>query len=114
MRSIRRLVSRHEFYIKPIEAIYSSARGHLASDGGHFACRCGCVPATASVSAAASGLSDDPGADVLSGSESGGDGVVGDRSAGAAVWGDPGTEPDDVDKFGRRQCDYAAVFAGRV
>src|ERR1700738_1462184 len=76
-----------------IKAIYSSASGHLASDGGHFACGICCVCAAAGVGAAAGGLSDDPGADVLSRGEPGGDGFV---------------------EFGRGQRDYAAVFAGGV
>src|SRR5580692_5449353 len=106
--------SRREFVDKPVEAIYSSASGHLASDGGHFACRICCVCAAAGIGAAAGGLSDDSGADVLSRGEPGGDGVFGDGSAGAAVWTDTGAEPDDVDELGRRQRDYAAVFAGGV
>src|SRR5437868_9562412 len=103
-----------EFHVKSITAVYSSASGHLASDGGHFACGICCVCAAAGVGAAAGGLSDDSGADVLSGSKPGGDGVVGDGAAGAAVWTDSGTESDDVDEFGRGQRDYAAVLAGRV
>src|ERR1700737_4568995 len=94
---------------KSIKAIYSSASGHLASDGGHFACGICCVCAAAGVGAAAGGLSDDPGADVLSGGEPGGDGIVGNGAAGEAVWADTGAESDDVDEFGRRQRDYAAV-----
>src|SRR5436190_8675195 len=95
---------RREFVDKPgvyesFEAIYSAASGHLASDGGHFACRICCVCAAAGVGAAAGGLSDDPGADVLSGGEPGGDGVFGDGAIGAAVWTDTGAEPDDVDEF---------------
>src|SRR3979409_2510381 len=105
--------SLREFH-KSIAAVYSSASGHLASDGGHFACRICCVCAAAGVGAAAGGLSDDSGADVLSGGEPGGDGVVGDGSAGAAVWADTGAEPDDVDELWRRQRDYAAVLAGGV
>src|SRR5437016_12685431 len=103
-----------EFHVKSIEAIYSSASGHLASDGGHFACGFCCVCAAAGVGAAAGGLSDDSGADVLSGGEPGGDGVIRDGAAGAAVWADSGAEPDDVDELGRRQRDYAAVLAGGV
>src|SRR5438034_4532784 len=106
--------SLREFVDKPVEAIYSAASGHLASDGGHFACGICCVCAAAGVGAAAGGLSDDPGADVLSGGEPGGDGVVGDGAAGASVWADTGAEPDDVDEFRRRQRDYAAVLAGGV
>src|ERR1700722_9038670 len=83
---------------EPIKAIYSSACGHLAIDGGHFACGLGRVPAAAGFGASAGGLSDDPGADVLSGCQPGGDGVIGDGSAGAAVWADTGPEPDDIDE----------------
>src|SRR6266481_9039743 len=106
--------SLREFFIEPLKAIYSSASGHLASDGGHFACGFCCVCAAAGVGAAAGGLSDDSGADVLSGGEPGGDGFVGDGTAGAAVWADSGAEPDDVDEFRRGQRDYAAVLAGGV
>src|SRR5271170_4642793 len=107
-------VSPREFFDESIEAIYSSASGHLAPDGGHFACGICCVCAAARVGVAAGGLSDDSGADVLSGSEPGGDGFVGNGSAGTAVWADTGTEPDDIDEFGRREHDYAAVLAGGV
>src|SRR3984885_12459257 len=106
--------SLREFFVESVEAIYSSASGHLAPDGGHFACGVCCVCAAAGVGAAAGGLSDDPGADVLSGGQSGGDGFVGDGAAGAAVWRDTWTEPDDLDELGRRQCDYAAVRPVRV
>src|SRR5258705_7667380 len=106
--------SLREFVDKPVEAIYSSASGHLASDGGHFACGICCVCAAAGIGAAAGGLSDDSGADVLSRGEPGGDGFVGDGAAGAAVRADSGAEPDDVDEFGRRQRGYAAVLAGGV
>src|SRR3977135_1407112 len=105
---------RRAFVDKPVEAFYSSAGGHLASDGGHFACGICCVCAASGVGAAAGGLSDDPGADVLSGGEPGGDGFVGDGSAGAAVWANSGAESDDVDELRRRQRDYAAVLAGGV
>src|SRR5262245_14150224 len=47
-----------------VTAIYSSAGGHLAVDGGHFACGVGRVHAASPVGAAASRLSDDPGDDV--------------------------------------------------
>src|SRR5882757_830597 len=111
MLLVRLRGSLREFFVESVEAIYSSASGHLAPDGGHFACGICCVCAAAGIGAAAGGLSDDSGADVLSGGESGGDGFVGDGSAGAAVWTDTGIESDDVDELGRRQCDYAAVFA---
>src|ERR1700732_2159589 len=106
--------SLREFVDKPVEAIYSSASGHLASDGVHCACGICCVCAAAGVGIAAGRLSDDPGTDVLSGGEPGGDGVFGDGTAGAAVWPDTGAESDDVDELGRRQRDYAAVLAGGV
>src|SRR5258707_8682674 len=106
--------SLREFVDKSIEAIHSSASGHLASDGGHFACGICCVCAAAGVGAAAGGLSDDSGADVLSGGEPGGDGVIGHGSAGTAVWTDTGAESDDVDELRRGQRDYAAVLAGGV
>src|ERR1700733_4939864 len=89
----------HEFEDEPIEAFYSQASGHLAPDGGHFACGVCCVSAAAGVGAAAGGLPDDPGADVLSGGQPAGDGVVGDGSAGAAVRADSGAESDDVDEL---------------
>src|SRR4030088_2682607 len=101
--------SLREFH-KSITAIYSSASGHLASDGGHFACGICCVCAAAGVGAAAGGLSDDSGADVLSRGEPGGDGFFGNGAAGAAVWTDTRTESDDVDELGWRQRDYAAVL----
>src|SRR5260370_31592698 len=75
------------------EAIYSSASGHLASDGGHFACGFCCVCAAAGVGAAAGGLSDDSGADVLSGGAPGGDGVFGDGAAGTAGLADTAAAP---------------------
>src|SRR5438067_5997217 len=109
-----RLWGRSREVYKSIKAVYSSASGHLASDGGHFACGFCCLCAAAGVGAAASGLSDDSGADVLSGSEPGGDGFIGNGTAGTAVWTDSGTKSDDVDELGRRQRDYAAVLAGGV
>src|SRR5271154_3347893 len=101
MSRVRLRGSLREFN-ESIKAIYSSASGHLAFDGGHFACGFCRVCAAAGVGAAAGGLSDDSGADLLSGSEPGGDGVFGDGSAGAAVWADTRIEPDDVDELGRR------------
>ncbi len=66
----------------------------------------------AGVGVAAGGLPDDSDHDVLSGRKSGGDVVVGDGAAGAAVWADAGAEPDDVDEFVRQLADHAAVRSG--
>src|SRR5882757_3317786 len=109
-----RLRGRRREFDESITAIYSSASGHLASDGGHFACGICCVCAAAGVGAAAGGLSDDSGADVLSRGEPGGDGFFGHGTAGTAVWTDTWAESDDVDELWRRQRDYAAVLAGRI
>src|SRR5258708_9423862 len=61
---------------EPFTAVYPPAGGHLSFDGGHFACRICCLSAAAGVGAAAGGLPDDPGDDVLSGCETRGDGVL--------------------------------------
>ena len=107
--------SLHEFFDEygknePIEAIYSSASGHLAPDGGHFACGVCRVCAAAGVGAAAGGLSDDSGADVLSGREPRGDGVVGDGAAGAAVRQVPGLNQMTSTSSGGGSRDHAAVL----
>ena len=56
---------------------------------------------------AAGRLSDDPGADVLSGRQPGSDDVVGDRSLGAAARANARTEPDDIGEL-RRRLDHHA------
>src|SRR5579864_7194005 len=84
---------------EPFAAIYSPAGGHLAFDGGHFACRWRRLSAVAGFGAAEGGLPDDPGDDVLSGGKPGGDGLIRDVSFGAAVWTNTGVEPDDLDEL---------------
>ena len=63
----------------------------------------------AALGAAGGRLSDDPGADLLSGRQPGCDDLVGHRAAGAAVRPDAGPEPDVVDELGRRLGHHAAV-----
>ena len=80
----------------------------VVADGCDSAGRNRQLYAVASFGAAASGLSDDPNFDLLSGSESGGGGHDGDRSAGTAVRATAGLEPDDLEQlrrvFGHRVC----------
>src|SRR5579859_3575699 len=76
----------------------SSGRDH-APDGRRAAGGLGCIPATASLGAAGSRLPNDPGGDVLSGSRSGGDGLVGDFPVGAAIRPGARPDPDDFDEF---------------
>ena len=60
------------------------------------------LPAAAGLGAAAGGLSDDSGRDVLSGRQPGRDGLGRHRAARAAVRPGAGPEPDDVDQLRRR------------
>ena len=69
------------------------------------------LQAVAGLGAAASRLSDDPGADVLSRRQPGRDGVVGDRAAGTAVRTGAGPEPDDLDQLRRELGHHAAIHA---
>ena len=68
---------------------------------GSAAGRRGRLQAVAGLGAAAGGLSDHPGGHVLSGSQPGGDGVVGHRAARTPVRPGARAEPDDVDQFFR-------------
>ena len=60
---------------------------------------------------ARSGLSDHPGADLLSRRQSGRDDVLGHRAAGSAVRPDAESQPDEFGEFGRRIGHHAAVRA---
>ena len=65
----------------------------------------------AGLRAAAGGLPDDSGADVLSGGQPRRDGFVGDRALGAAIRPGAGPEPDDVDQLRRQLGHHVAVHA---
>src|SRR5271165_4068697 len=92
-----------------VTVIHSPAGRHHAAYGRRVARGLGRVHAVAGLGAARGRLPNYPGGDVLSGSRSGGDGIVGDLSSGAPVR--PGTrpEPDDLDQFVRQFCDNPAV-----
>src|ERR1700722_19016372 len=94
-----------------VAAIYSAAGGDVSADGGDVSGGRGCVFPTSGVGIAGGGLSDDPGADILSGGESGCGGVSSDGSPRKAVWTGCGTEPDDIDQRGRRVGDCDAIPA---
>src|ERR1700685_686322 len=96
---------------EPVTPIHSSSGRNHASDGGRVAGGLGGVHAVAGVGATRSRLSHHPGGDVLSGSRSRCDGVVGDFAVGAAVWPGSGPEPDDLDEFVWQFGDYAASRA---
>ena len=68
-------------------------------------------PLPAALGPARGRLSDDPGPDLLSRREPGGDDLVGDGAARAAVRPDAEPEPDDVAKLGRRVGHHVAVRA---
>src|ERR1051326_1654170 len=70
---------------EPVAAVYPAARGDIFAHGRHSAGRIRRLPATACLRTAGSRLPDNPGAHLLSGRESGSDGVLGDRSARAPV-----------------------------
>src|SRR5271155_782597 len=73
---------------------HSPAGGDHAVNGGRAAGGMGCVYATSGFSLAGSGLPDDSGGDVLSGSGPRCDGVFSDFAAGAPVRAGSGTQPD--------------------
>ena len=94
-----------------VAAVHSAAGRDLAADGGHPAGGHRGLPAAAGFGAAAGGLPDHPGADVLSRREPGGDGVVGHRAAGAPVRPGARPEADDLHQFLRQLAHHAAVRA---
>ena len=67
------------------------------------------LPVSAALGAARGRLSDDPGADLLSGRQPGCDDLVGHRAARSAVRADAGAQPDVLDELGRRLGHHAAV-----
>src|ERR1700748_1105470 len=95
--------------LESIPSVYSATCRNLVADGCDFASRYCELYAAACVGAASGRLSDDPGADVLPWRESAGDGDDGDGPAGAPVWPAAGSEPDDLEQFGRDLGGGAAV-----
>src|ERR1700675_591194 len=87
--------------LESVPSVYSTTGCDGAADGGDHACRYCELHAIAGVGASAGGLSHDSNPDVLSRGKSGCGGNDGDGAAGAAVWTAPGSEPDDVEQFGR-------------
>src|SRR5947209_1792528 len=69
---------------------------HDGRSGPRWYCR---VPAVAGLGAAAGGLPDDPGADVLSGRRSGSDDVGRYRAARKTIRASAGSDADDVDQL---------------
>src|ERR1700682_434296 len=95
-----------------ITAVYFAAGRHHIADGGDFAGGfCG-VPSVAGLCFAASRLSDDPGANILSRRQPGRDGVFGDGAARAAVWPGAGTETNELNEL-LLQLRYHAAIRSR-
>ena len=88
--------------MNPSRALHPAAGRDVAADGRTPARRRRRLSAAAGLGAAASGLSDDPGRDVLSGRQPGRDGLLGHGAARAAVRTGAGPEADDVDQLRRR------------
>ena len=78
------------FILRPVATSLLMAAILLAGGG---------LPAASGFRAAAGGLSDDSGADVLSRRESRRDGFVGDHAAGAAIRPGARAQPDDFDEL---------------
>src|ERR1700722_8554882 len=94
-----------------IAAIYPATGGDVPADGGDVSGGRRCVLPASRVGSARGGLSDDPGADILSGGESGCGGVGGNGSSRKAIRTGCGTEPDDIDERGRSFGDRDAIPA---
>src|SRR4029079_9966309 len=86
---------------EPLPPLYPQTRRDIAADGGACHRRWRRVRAAAGIGATGSGLSDDPGRDVLSGGQSRCDGHIGDRAARAAVRPDAWPQADDVNELVR-------------
>src|SRR5882724_4934369 len=92
-------------------ALHSTPGRYVSIDGGNSVGGNRCVPATPGLCFAGGRLSDYPGDYVLSGGESGCDGLGSHCSARTAVWASAGSEPDDLNEFGRQLGNHLAVFA---
>ena len=94
-----------------VAAVHSAAGGDHPADDRHHAVRHAGVQIPAGRRLARSGLSDHPGADLLSRRQSGRDDIVRHRAAGGAVRPDAESQPDEFGEFGRRLGHHAAVRA---
>src|SRR5438093_4860409 len=94
---------------KHLRTVYTPPGCDISFDGGNSARRFCRAYAIAGFGIAGSGLSDDPGRDVLSGCESGCHVVLGHRAARAPVRPGSGPEADDLDQFFRLLDHHAAV-----
>src|SRR5208283_1298191 len=100
---------RHEY----LAAIHSSAHRHVFVDDGAVAGRYRCLQAIADFGAAAGGLSDDTGSDVLPRGKPRRHCVFDYSAAGTAVRRAPRPQPDDFQQFLRGIRHHAAVHSGR-
>src|ERR1700739_666445 len=94
---------------EPVAAIYITAGSDDAIDDRHHALGHVGVQISARGCAARGGLSDHPGADLLSRRESRRDDLLGDGAAGGAVRADAEPEPDEFRELGRFFRHHAAI-----
>src|ERR1700676_3562654 len=80
-------------------AVYSAASGYHTADGGNRVGGDRGIPATAGFRAAASGLPNHTGFDVLSRRQSGSDGVLGNCPSGTRLRANPRPAANDLDQF---------------
>src|ERR1700741_2074093 len=95
-----------------VAAVHFAAGCHHPPDGWRAARGVRSLPAVAGFRAAASRLPNNPGPDVLSRWKPRGHGVVGDRTARAELWANPGPPADDLDQFVRQLAGHAAIQFG--
>src|SRR4029077_12171271 len=86
---------------EPVSSVYSPAGRNVIADGGDPARRDGCLYATARLGVATGRLSHHSGGHLLSRRQSARHGDHRDSTARAAIWTDPGTQPDDFHELGR-------------
>ena len=90
-------------------ALHPASGRHFAAHGGDHAFRYRRLLLPSALDASPGRLSDDPGADLLSRRQPGGDDIIGDRSLGATARANARTEPDDLGELRRRFDHYPSV-----
>src|SRR5579863_1396363 len=94
---------------EPVAAVHTAARRDQPLDGRADARRTGSLQTAAGIRAPGSRLPHDPSPDVLSGRESGRNGVFGDRPARADIRTNSRLESNDLDELIRKLDYYAAI-----